>query len=95
MSNNLIFNVNDYHNGFQNNQRILKTNSGEDKDDKFIYFITSIIGSAVTISDKDSNALFTIALEMDFAHPIRLDGGFEISGTDSAVIYYVMPKGIN
>ena len=91
--NNLVYNANDYHNGFQNHQRIL-IGDGSDLDDKFIYFITTIIGTAVTITDKNSVALFTTALEMDFAHPIRIDGGFTVAGTDNTVIYYAMPKGI-
>lgn len=91
--NNLVFNINDYHNGFQNNQRIL-IGDDSDLDDKFIYFITAIIGTAVTITDKDSTNLFTTALEISFTHPIRIDGGFTVAGTDNTVIYYVMPKGI-
>lgn len=87
------YNINDYHNGFQNNQRILIGDSS-DKDDLFIYFITAVIGTDVTISDKDSNALFTVT-DFNFSHPVRLDGGFESSGTDNVVIYYAMPKGIS
>ncbi len=91
--NKLKFNINDYHNGFQNNQGMLIGDGTEVKDD-FIYFITAVIGTDVTISDKDSNALFTVS-DFDFSHPVRLDGGFESSGTDNVVIYYFMPKGGN
>ena len=91
--NNLNYNINDYHNGFQNNQRIL-IGDGSDLDEKFIYFITSIIGTSVTITNSALTALF-VASNYDFSHPVRIDGGFSVTGTNNTVIYYAMPKGIN
>jgi len=90
--NNLILNQNDYFRNFQNNQRFL-IGDGEDVDENFIYFITSIIGTDVTVTDKNSVDILT-ASNFDFSHPVRLDGGFSAAGTDNTVIYYVVPKGI-
>jgi hypothetical protein len=89
---NRTYSTNDYHHGFQNNQEY-KAGTAVIKDATMDFFITSILGTDVQIEDKDGNALFTVS-DFDFAHPFRLDGGFEIAGgTNPFVIYYKMPKG--
>lgn len=85
-----VYNINDYHNGFQNNTQKL-IGDGEDKNDNLIYFITSIEGKNITLKDSNSVSLFTVS-NFNFSHPIRLEGGFEASGTNSVINYYIMPK---
>lgn len=91
--NRIKLNQNDYFNAFQNNQEIM-IGDGSDLDDTQLYFITSIIGTDVTITDKDSTDILTVS-NFDFSHPVILDGGFTAAGTDNTVIYYKIPKGSN
>jgi hypothetical protein len=88
----LVYNINDYHNGFQNNQGFL-AGVGSVKDPTATFFITAIIGTDVEIKNASGVSLFTVS-DFDFSHPLRLEGGFEIAaGTGAFVIYYIMPKG--
>jgi hypothetical protein len=92
--NKIVCSKEDFFNGFQNNSDILKSDSGEVKDDKSIFFITAITGTNVTVSDKDSTAKIITSVSISFPCPLRFDGGFEVAGTDSSVCYYIIPKGV-
>ena len=56
---------------------------------ELIYFISSIIGTNVKVVDKDSGTVidgFTGAIS--FVNPLRMPGGFVITGTNVTVQYF-------
>lgn len=86
-----VLTKNDYYDWGQNKQDYL-VGDGEVKSEKSVYFISDVLGTDVTISDKDSNALFTVS-NYSFSRPLRLEGGFEASGTNTFIVYHTVSKG--
>ncbi len=87
----IILNKDDYHNGFQNNTYQFFGN-GSLLNENLIYFITSVKGTNVKITNINSVDLFTVS-NFDFSHPVKLIGGFTVLGTNAIVTYYEISKG--
>jgi hypothetical protein len=51
------------------------------------YFITSIIGTGVTIADKDGTTVIVTGT-VSFNFPLRIDGGFSIAASATAYVTY-------
>jgi hypothetical protein len=80
------FGINDIRQAAINNQVHYYGNSLSDIDPKKVYFILSTTGT-VTIEDKDNNTEFVLTGNNAFIYPMRMDGGFQASGTNISVIY--------
>jgi len=52
------------------------------------FFITSIIGTTVTLADKDGSAIMVVPSSISFYTPIRVDGGFQLSASATAYVTY-------
>ena len=85
-----IFNITDVRSASINHQQIVYSTSFEDKDTNKVYFITAVGGTSITNKDKDSNTKMVLASHRDFNTPLRLDGGFEFTGTGSSCQYFWM-----
>lgn len=57
------------------------------EDQTISYFITSIIGTTVTLADKDGTTVL-ITSTVSFNYPIRIDGGFISSSSGAHYITF-------
>ena len=81
-----IFNETDIKNAIHNSQY-----SGPSVvDTKRVYFILAISGTSLVLKNASGVTVFTSAGSVSFEHPIRLDGGFALTGTTPIAIYAVI-----
>lgn len=84
--NRTYFNYIDVKNQIINEQIIERGNTVSASDTTKSYFIYGLFGS-VTLKDKDSNTVLIDDVSNMFNTPIRLDEGFEATGTNITVVY--------
>ena len=82
-----ILNFRDIRNQVMNTQQILKAASVVQADTSKVFFVTSILGSAITIKDAAGTTIAASVAARDFAFPLRLDYGFTITGTNLTVVF--------
>lgn len=70
------------------NAVLVKGNSLVKSADDSTFWIVDLIGTGITLKDKDGNTVLTHATTLQFDHyPLKLDGGFDAAGTDLSVRY--------
>ena len=89
------FSVNDVHQAMLNTQRTLSgTAINVLEGDKFTYFITDIIGTNVSLKDKNDNVLHLFPSPIALHHPIRIDGGFKVTASATAYVTFATLNGV-
>lgn len=71
-----------------NNQTVETGASIARNDSQAIYFLESMIGSGIIVKDGSGTTIINAGTTIDFCNPVRLNGGFTITGTNLSIKFF-------
>ena len=70
------------------NDQIINAGAMEVENESSVYFITAIFGTSITLKNVDGDTIITGVGGQNLHFPyLRLDGGFNITGTNLTVVF--------
>lgn len=86
----MIYHINksDFDRARINNQTVETGTSLTRSDSSAIYFLESMIGSGIVVKDGAGTTLINAGTTIDFCNPVRLNGGFTITGTNLSIKFF-------
>ena len=92
MANRFYVKLRDVRHKLLNDPIIIDNNSIAVADDKAVFFIGAVFGTSITIKNAVGTTLIDNLGTHHFFHPLRLDEGFTITGTNLTAYYTRITK---